>query len=721
MNKFKRIMAAALMLCLCLSAFAMTAFAANVTTEPKATIDTSKTASFTIFKYDFTNAKKDGVWDEDSFISTGWKESYVEDTLGNAIREGDNDKVSDLGNGQTSNGYAIKGVEYTILKVAEIVTYSELESGENKTMVLYGFNKTKSEDLLRALGLNSVQRYLAADTQDPSGNTYYFQSDVLVNALRAALAANATTVKDALEAYMASAAVRNDAIAMDLTDENGMSTKDELPLGLYLVVETKVPEMVTSTTDPFFVSLPMTTVSGNEHSSSPEGGHQWNYDVVVYPKNNTGIPSLEKTVREAKDDTGKNDGKTDDITDGYKHTATGSAGDVMEYQFISTLPSITSNATNLTEWSYVDTISAGLTYNKDVQIQIFSDKDCTNLITTWTPAGGQFTVAYGTDGTSMTITTTTAGLAEINGPVENENGILYSSYSNYTMRVTYSATINSDASAIIGDGQDADGDQDGNCNKVVLKWKRTSQDYFDTLIDDCHVYTFGLELTKLFSDKESSAAADLFAHVKFKIQNTTDGYWVKASLNAEEGVYYVTDHVAAEADATEFSPVTSGDKYGVIIVKGLEDDTYVITECETANGYTLLKDSITVVISVAEGKDCDIYDEDVLGLIQNDPRYNFSGELTDEEAKIANIPQDALAHKLLTASATVDGNDVAMNENDGSENAIVPLTVVNTRGFDLPQTGERGMWLFPVVGLVGMAGAALVIVVFGKKKREEAE
>lgn len=43
--------------------------------------------SLTIFKYDFTNAKKDGVWKEDSFISTGWHESYVEDVLGKRNRK----------------------------------------------------------------------------------------------------------------------------------------------------------------------------------------------------------------------------------------------------------------------------------------------------------------------------------------------------------------------------------------------------------------------------------------------------------------------------------------------------------------------------------------------------------------------------------------------------------------------------------------------------------
>ncbi len=49
-------------------------------------------------------------------------------------------------------------------------------------------------------------------------------------------------------------------------------------------------------------------------------------DVVVYPKNKTGMPTLEKTLREAQADTGKHNGSTDNISDGYAHTGTGSDG-----------------------------------------------------------------------------------------------------------------------------------------------------------------------------------------------------------------------------------------------------------------------------------------------------------------------------------------------------------------------------------------------------------
>ena len=735
MKKFKSI----LTLCMALAMLLSCIPAVHAAEVPEATINMDANCSLTIWKYDWTNAVKDGVWNEDSFISTGWRESYVEDVLGDAVRYGDSNNSPDhsLGNGQTSNGYAIKGVGFVIANVATPWTFSESENDQhpdyNLTKLLYAFNKAETADLLAAIGLaDGKGRYENADhmtnwpgavpmalTDYAPDEYWFYESDVLNKAMASALAENSTTVKNALEAYMEANPNR---VYMDLTDNNGKTIKRNLGVGLYLVVEDIVPEMVTSTTNPFFVSLPMTTVSGNVESASPEGGHFWNYDVVVYPKNETGIPTLEKTVREAMKDTGNNNG-TSNINDGFEHNATGSAGDVMEYQILSTLPTITSNATSLTTYNFYDTISAGLSYNKslkDVKIEFFTDANCTDKVATWVQDDGKFTVTYSSDDRHMTIDITKAGLDEINANTENVNGKLYEGYSNYTVRVTYTATINSDASFVYG--------ENGNCNEVVLTWKRTSGEYYDTLIDDCHVYSFGMDLTKLFSDVDAETAEDtgMYKHVKFKIWNEADGYWITATRNDAEGVYYVTGHVTEEADATIFYPVTSDGQFGKVIIKGMEDDEYVITEVETANGYTLLKDSIYLDINAMydEERVCDIYSKDVLGLLQNDPHYCqgklMSLDLTDEDVlHLTNIPQKYMEHTLLTAYASVDGNSVTMLADNGSENAEAPLTIVNTRGFDLPQTGDTGTMWYSVVGILAMASALGVIILVSKKKRED--
>lgn len=66
------------------------------------------------------------------------------------------------------------------------------------------------------------------------------------------------------------------------TDKNGKVQFTNLPVGLYLVIETGKPATVTEPVEPFLVSIPMTRVTEDANAQK-----QWLYDVVVYPKNST--------------------------------------------------------------------------------------------------------------------------------------------------------------------------------------------------------------------------------------------------------------------------------------------------------------------------------------------------------------------------------------------------------------------------------------------------
>ena len=582
------------------------------------TIDPAKNASLSIYKYDITTANSDGAWDTESYVSTGLHDDAVIDKL---------------------SKYAIQGVEFTYLRVADATMNNELADGQRQVGVLYGFDSSeRSNAVLSATGLTG------ADAHKTDNGVNYFTSDMLNNKLAAALAANATTVKNALET-----AVKNGGVAMTETDTAGHTFADQMEQGLYLVVETRVPENVTSTCNPFFVSLPMTTIDGAA----------WNYDVTVYPKNQTGNPDLEKTVREAKNSTGKNNGSLTDITDGYAHTATASVGDTVDYQIISTLPTITSKASSLSEYTYADTLSKGIRYNKnDVVIEFFKDAGCTDKITTWGEDSGKFTVAYDDAQNIMTIRMTEAGLSEINEAATVYTDSVKRGYSDCTMRITYAATLTADAKM---------GDTD-NPNEVVLTWKRTNTTYFDALKDCCHVYTYGIDVLKQFSDNGGNVR-----NVKFRLHNDTDDCYIIADL--KDGVYYAKGFAAKKADATTFIPNAQGH----IVAKGLEDDAYSLTEIATDKGYVLLRDAVKIVIKTAENGQC-----------------------------------EKCGAKLLTASATVNGKDVTMT--DG--NAIVPLTVVNNPGFDLPKTGGYGTWMFTIGG-VALLGAAAFIVIRSRKHKNE--
>ena len=611
MKKIHRVLAMLMAVVMALSLIT-TAFAEPI-------IDPGKKASLSIYKYDITTAGKDGAWDAESYVSTGLHDDAVIDKL---------------------SKYAIQGVEFTYLRVADITMNNELVDGQRQVGVLYGFdNSDRSSAVLSAIGLT------ATDAHKTDNGVNYFTSDMLNKKLAASLAANATTVKNALEV-----AVKNGGVAMTETDATGHTSASDMEQGLYLVVETRVPENVTSTCNPFFVSLPMTTIDGAA----------WNYDVTVYPKNQTGNPNLDKTVREAKNSTGKNTGSLTDIKDGYAHTTTASVGDTVDYQIISTLPTITSKASSLSEYTYVDTMSKGIRYNKnDVVIEFFKDAGCADKITTWAENSGKFTVGYDDTSNTMTIHMTDTGLSEINEAATVYTDSVKRGYSDCTMRLTYAATLTADAKL---------GDTD-NPNEVVLTWKRTNTTYFDTLKDCCHVYAYGIDVLKQFSDNGGNVR-----NVKFRLHNDTDDVYVVAEQ--KDGVYYAKGFAAKKADATTLIPNAQGH----VVVKGLEDDTYSLTEIATDKGYVLLKDAVKIAIKIAE-----------------------------------NGQREKCGTKLLTASATVNGKDVSMT--DG--NAIVPLTVVNNPGFDLPKTGGYGVWMYTVGGILLLGAAAFIVMKSRKHKNEQ--
>mgnify|MGYP002546032218 CR=1 FL=1 len=198
-------------------------------------IDTSRTASLTIHKYDMTAAQKGGV-DLSQFTATGKQDAKAEEAL---------------------KKYPIKGVEFSYLRVGDV----EQQSEAGKVQMIYEL----PDALQKILGLAD------SDAAKTEGGKDYFTSQIINDKLASALEDN-TASKDKLEDYMKT----NNGTAMDLTDAQGVTKKDKLPLGLYLIVETKVPEDVTYTTNPWFVQLPSTDSEGDD----------WFYDVVLYAYDN---------------------------------------------------------------------------------------------------------------------------------------------------------------------------------------------------------------------------------------------------------------------------------------------------------------------------------------------------------------------------------------------------------------------------------------------------
>ena len=95
--KIKRILAIVMALAVIFS-LSVSAFAAAT---PSAVIDYGRKGSIQLYKYDMTTAAEDGVWNTESYVSTGLTDEAVEAAL---------------------NPYAVQGVEFSYLRVADIVS-----------------------------------------------------------------------------------------------------------------------------------------------------------------------------------------------------------------------------------------------------------------------------------------------------------------------------------------------------------------------------------------------------------------------------------------------------------------------------------------------------------------------------------------------------------------------------------------------------------------------
>ena len=179
---------------------------------------------------------------------------------------------------------------------------------------------------------------------------------------------------------------------------------------------------------------------------------------------------------------------------------------------------------------------------------------------------------------------------------------------------------------------------------------------------DTTIYNWGIEITK-----QSDIGEELDG-VTFELyKDSTGGDALKFSQidgGENDDVYYLDD-TAGDSTLT----TSNG---GKLVIHGLASGTYYLKETKTNSGYVLLKDPVKIVIS---------------------PDSDFNGK----------------------TNATIGDNESTVNQNG---NARFAVTVVNNKGFDLPQTGAAGTALFAVAGMAiaAVAGGLLFFLRRSSKK-----
>lgn len=380
------------------------------------------------------------------------------------------------------------------------------------------------------------------------------------------------------------------------------------------------------------------------------GNTQWTLDVNAYPKNSTSETQIDKNISDVTDAADQTE--SGDIS-GNQDKAETTIGDTITYQVPVTavVP-----ADGLTKLNLADTMDKGLTLIKSDGTAINPEltdakRDITGVVEVY--AGNSIST-----GTKLTESTDYKVEAK-----KNENGstsltvvFLEAKLNELNANAdktpefifVYKAKLN--ANAVIG--------QTGNKNsvKLIYDYNNNPSTEIETDKKETTVYTWGIDILK------QGENSDTLNGVEFELYSGSVAENNKMKFTDSNGVY--------TPDTNGFTTLTTANG-GKLQVRGLEAGTYILKEIKTNKGYVLLKDTIKITIT----------DSDIAGVA---------------EATVTNGSESP--------------KNVTMTDDNGSTKALVPLTVVNNKGFDLPQTGAAGTAIFAIAGivLVAVAGALLI-------------
>lgn len=657
MGKFRKMLAGVLSAAMVLSTMTVTAFAETSTTTP-ATIDTTKTGSITIHKYEYNES-------------------------GGEAGTGETTDVNKV----PSDAKALEGAGFTIYKVADIDDLAKyynanpeslpsvddyLTDGEiNASKVL----ETKSEVKTDNAGIAKFDNlalgfYVVVETTTPDkvttpvkpfivsvpmttkdGDNWLY--DVHVYPKNKTTYGGVTlekTGKDGtklegvtfiLQKQNGSSWVnvtKNENTGDDLTlktDKDGRITVEGLSQGKYRFIETD---------------------RGTNNGYIMDGATVYEFTVtadgkIVYDgktENNIII-----TVKNEKPDMTKQVKERD--KDNWKQDADYNVGDMVPYKITIDVPS---NITNLKEFTLTDTPTN--LDDKEVSLQCEGSDVDLNAYSVAKEGEHGFKITFTTENMAsyagkQIVVTYNAEL--LGGAVTTING------NQNTAKLEYSNKILP--------GQDDKDNPNRPENPDIKPGK-------DSIEDSAVVYTFKLQILKKAEKADGTPLQD----VEFDLYKEVS----KETINAITGAKAKNVGLDSEKYWLKINtdPLKT-DENGEVSQSGLANGTYYLVETKTNKNYNLLKEPVKVELNIV---------------------YTTTTKtewVTDENGV------KTLVKKEITKTEFKEGSDTSTGTHTE--------TIINKKGFTLPITGGMGTVLFSIAGFALMAGAAFVLL---KGRRKDA-
>ena len=336
------------------------------------------------------------------------------------------------------------------------------------------------------------------------------------------------------------------------TDEEGVTVASGLTSGIYLFAQTKSPEG-NIPCEPFCVALPQTNISEISTGTKKYGpGEVWLYDISVYPKSRS-VAIHKAIVTTEKNEEGKITGEK------QVSSLTSCIGDTVRFAVTADVPKL-SEGTRIRKYVIEDAMDPGLTCSGDIRLTFGESMDKAAPLT----VNSDYKLDTSSGPGVVRIVFTKKGLARL-GDIERESHVY----------LRYSAHLGS--GAVIGDP--------GNMNSVSLLYGTDHSGDIRAVSPPVTVFTYMLTLKKTFSPVQEH-----FGDVKFSL---SDGKEKKYFVKESDGVY----RTASSDEENDQTILTSpNDSTGVLVLKGLANGTYTLTEEETIPDYSLLGESIELTV-----------------------------------------------------------------------------------------------------------------------------
>ncbi len=545
-------------------------------------------------------------------------------------------------------------------------------------------------------------------------------------------------------------AYSSNATREGLTDKNGTATFSGLDLGFYVVIETTVPDAVTTPMKPFLLSVPMTTTDGSD----------WLYDIHVYPKNETGYGkiSLEKTgVKDDEKISGatfalqkKSDTTSSWINITQKSTAQGdNTGDALilttdvnglitidglskgEYRLIETSVGNGYIMDGATAYEFTVNSDKTITYKEstdaNITIKITNERpDLTKEVKkkNITPEEWGRTADYSigdkipyritvdvpkniTKLKTFTVTDTPTNLTDDVDSIEikcNDAAVTADAYTKAAVGDGFTITFKPAQMEAYERQQlvitynaklkdTAYNTTAGNQNTAKLEYSKNITPNATTDPDNPNK-----DKEEGKNTIENSTVVYTFA-VKI-VKTGVDGTETKPLANVEFDLYQeVPDGTEGAITGTSVPAGLDNTKSwkkiktlktgtdGTVTHNGLSNGTYYLVETKTNDGYNLLKKPIEVILNV-----------------------QYTTTTKTESAWV----EDGNGQKQEKSKI----EKTTFTDSDSTTEGIKVQKVINKKGFTLPTTGGIGTFVFTFAGIAMMA-AAVILLITGKKKKAE--